>query len=118
MKINIFNFFKKKHVEIPVIKMYVLARADMSPINQAVQSGHAVAEYMKHFYYRTIWRNGVLVYLSVPNESTLNQWEAKLKAADIDFATFVEPDWGDPTKTALAFCTTSQIAKELPLMKI
>jgi peptidyl-tRNA hydrolase len=43
-------------------KLYVLIRKDMSKSQQAVQAGHAVAEYLLKRP-NTKWDNGTLVYL-------------------------------------------------------
>ena len=115
---SMLSLFKKKVIKIPVVKMYVLVRMDMNPIDRAVQAGHAVAEYMKHHYITTTWRNGHMIYLGIPSEADLNKWEARLQANGIRSSTFVEPDWGEPTKTALAFCGTGEIVRDLPLLRL
>lgn len=67
-------------------RLYVLVRADMKPGQQAVQAGHAVAEWCAneacrfHWDGREMqtpewrWRNHVLVYLTVRNERELREW--------------------------------------------
>lgn len=112
------NIFTPKKPKIPVIKMYVLVRTDMTPINRAVQAGHAVAEYMKYFYNTTPWQNGYLIYLGVDNERELDRWETIIKSHQIHVAAFIEPDWGDPTKTAIAFCHTGEYVAKLPLLRL
>ena len=57
------------------MKLYVLVREDLNPTYQAVQSGHAVAQYMLEHGY---WKNETLVYLSVKNEQQLEKWKYKL----------------------------------------
>jgi hypothetical protein len=54
-------------------KLYVLVRKDLSKSQQAVQAGHAVAEYLLRGP-STLWGNGILVYLSVRNENDLKWW--------------------------------------------
>ena len=115
---SLVSLFKRKVINIPVVKMYVLVRLDMATVDRAVQAGHAVAEYMKNHYITTTWRNGHMIYLGIPSEDSLNKWEARLQAAGIRFSTFVEPDWGEPQKTALAFCGTGEIVRELPLLRL
>lgn len=121
---NLMDFRRQKP---RVIKMYVLVREDMEPINRTVQAGHAVAEYLQTHKAEaqenedadvTPWRNGYMIYLGVENEIELGKWEAKLQAAGKKFATFVEPDWGEPTKTALACVDFGEIFEKLPLMSL
>lgn len=121
---NLMDFRRQKP---RVIKMYVLVREDMEPINRTVQAGHAVAEFLQNHKAvakqsdeseETLWRNGYMIYLGVSDEIELGKWEAKLQAAGKKFATFVEPDWGEPTKTALACVDFGEIFQELPLMSL
>ena len=121
---NLMDFRRKKP---KVIKMYVLVREDMAPINRTVQAGHAVAEYLQTHkavarqsseHADEPWRNGYMIYLGVNSEAELNKWETKLKASEKTFATFVEPDWGTPTKTALACVDFGEIFEGLPLLSL
>ena len=48
-------------------------RKDLSKSQQAVQGGHAVAEYLLSGPL-TAWPNGTLVYLGVRNETELKFW--------------------------------------------
>ena len=59
-------------------KLYVLVRKDLSKSQQAVQAGHAVAEYLLHGP-ATTWNNGTLIYLGVSNEQELVDWGDKLE---------------------------------------
>jgi hypothetical protein len=78
----------------------VLVRKDLPPIQQAVQAGHAVAEYLLR-YPTAQWHNGTLVYLGVRNERELWKWERQLQEAHVPVAVFKEPDIGNQC-TALA----------------
>jgi hypothetical protein len=80
-------------------KLYVLVDAGLSKSQQAVQSGHAVAEYLLENP-NTEWDNGTLVYLKTPILETF------LYKAE---AIFQEPDL-DNKITAIAF-----LAEEAPL---
>ena len=81
-------------------KMYVLVRKDMPKSYQAVQAGHALAEYLMHVQHA--WTNGTLVYLNVRNEKELYNWIKVLNIKGIDWKGFWEPDVGDELT---AICT-------------
>jgi hypothetical protein len=87
-------------------KLYVLVREDLSPAQQAVQAGHAVAEYLLRGPEHK-WDNGTLIYLGVPNEERLQLWKDKLEARDVPFVVFREPDI-DNEITALSSIPTNQ----------
>ncbi len=53
------------------MKLYVLIRKNLSFSQQAVQAGHAVAEFT-HKYPDSLWNRGTLVYLGVEDEGELN----------------------------------------------
>jgi len=121
---NITTFRRDK----PVVKMYVLVREDLDPIHRTVQGGHAVAQYLlehKDDLEKTSndgikqrWNNGYMIYLGVKDEYELNNFEAKLEAAGKSFSTFVETDWGEPTKTAIACVDFGEIFSELKLLSV
>lgn len=54
-------------------KLYILVRRDMSPEQQAVQAGHAVAKFVKD-YPKSSWTNGTLIYLSVTDVKSFTMW--------------------------------------------
>jgi hypothetical protein len=87
-------------------KLYVLVRKDLSLAQQAVQAGHAVAEYLLRGP-KSSWPNGTLVYLGVTDEERLNRWSVKLDFLGVPFVTFKEPDIGNQV-TALAAVTNNE----------
>lgn len=71
-------------------KLFILTRRDFPIIDQAVQSGHAIAEFLLT-YPDTEWKNGTLVYLGVKDEKTLKKWTYKLHLWNAQYVTFYEP---------------------------
>lgn len=121
---NITTFRSQK----PVIKMYVLIREDLEPIHRTVQGGHAIAKFLLEngdalrqtsangTTHR--WNNGYMVYLGIKDEQELIEWEDKLTVEGKVFSTFVEPDWGKPTKTAIACVDFGEIFSDLKLLTV
>ncbi len=89
-------------------RLYVLVRKDLPPAYQAVQAGHAVAEwlvrgsgcYREGDGYR-YWENDTLVYLHVADEAELLAWHERLEEARTSCRLFREEDLGGQA-TALA----------------
>ena len=82
------------------MKLYVITRADLSKSQQAVQAGHAIAEYLLRTENQKGWNNGTLVYLKVPNLDSL--WSLRASFPDtLEVAELVEPD-RDYELTAIA----------------
>lgn len=80
-------------------KLYVITRADLSKSQQAVQAGHALAEFClkgsvelhwngREMERNPLWENGTLVYLKVKNLDELQKLYGKIEKS---FA-FHEPD--------------------------
>jgi hypothetical protein len=92
--------------------MYVLVRRDLSKSQQAVQGGHALAEFILNC--QTPWNNSTLVYLGV-NRFQLWSWREKLKELKIKFAEWKEPDMQNET-TAIAAYSNDKIFKRLNLL--
>jgi peptidyl-tRNA hydrolase len=95
------------------MKMYVLVRRDLSPGQQAVQGGHALAEFLLHR--KTDWNNGTLVYLGVKDLRELLKWMKKFDQTEIPYSVFHEPDIGNEP-TALATNVNSWIVKGINLL--
>jgi len=98
------------------MKLYVLVRKDLSKSQQAIQSGHAVAEWLL-CEPSPQWGNGTLVYLSVKNERDLHKWMYKLEQRGKPFAKFIEPDIGDQV-TAIASLSDGEEFKGLDLLRL
>jgi hypothetical protein len=84
-------------------------RKDLPDPYQAVQAGHAVAEWL---LCDQTWQNETLVYLGVKNENDLFIWKEKLDYWNIKYAEFREPDIGNQL-TAIATLTEGKIFKKL-----
>lgn len=68
---------------------------------QAVQAGHAVAEYLISF--PSSWRNETLIYLRAKDEQDMNRWLGILvDLPNTEVCPFFEPDLNDEL-TAMAF---------------
>lgn len=99
-------------------KLFVLIRKDLTPAQQGVQAGHAVAEFYKTWRegLKNLWDNDTLVYVSVENEVVLLLWLRKMKQhpGPIFYACFQEPDlnW---TVTAIACLHNGNLFDKLPL---
>lgn len=94
--------------------MYVLTRRDLNKKQQAVQSGHAIAEYLLN-YPETSWDNGTLVYLVVHNEEELLVWAERLNAEGLTWKGFREPDRNNEL-TALATVSEGILFEDLCLL--
>jgi peptidyl-tRNA hydrolase len=97
------------------VKLHVLVRSDLTPAQQAVQAGHAVAEFMFCRGETTTWRNGTLVYLSVPNEKELKEWIELFHKNNLPWIDFIEEDLGHSI-TAVAVTGADRLVKGLPLL--
>ena len=96
------------------MKLYVLVRKDLPRKYQAVQAGHAVAEYLLRVP-RLVWDNGTLIYLSVRNEMELASWGEKLTKEKINWCGFREPDIGNQL-TAIATVSDGTAFNSLRLL--
>jgi len=95
-------------------KLYVLIRSDLSEPYQAVQAGHAVAQYLIE-HPDTSWKNGTLVYLAVRDEEELAFWGDKLTWRGVSWTGFREPDIGNEM-TAIACVTNGNVFSKLSLV--
>ena len=95
-------------------KLYVITRKDLPKSQQAVQAGHALAEFLLTED-RGEWDNGTLVYLGVRNEIELNCTMHDLNYCGVRHALFREPDIGNQL-TAIACLESNPVVEDLPLL--
>lgn len=93
-------------------RLYVLTRKDLSKSQQAVQAGHAVAEYLLK-YPSTKWDNGTLIYLGVQDENELIDWYKNIPSKRKVY--FKEPDRNNEM-TAIAIVDSGYNFRELSLL--
>jgi hypothetical protein len=78
------------------MKLFMLLRKDLSPIQKVVQAGHVVGEFLKHNK-ETPWTNGTLVILGVEQKDHLASWKKLLEQHGIVPSVFYEPDLASDT---------------------
>lgn len=74
-------------------KLYVVCDETLTPAQQAVQSAHAVAEFLRK-YPNTMWSNGHLILLKTAPHSWLGKIVIPTYSV-CDSAEFIEPDMGN-----------------------
>ena len=101
-------------------KLYVLVRIDLpSKAQVAVQSGHAVAEFLlDHTNIDEYWFNGILVYLQVKNEDELKWWQYKLTKKKMMYSSFQEPDLKDEITAIAALTDNEKFFNKLQLLEL
>jgi hypothetical protein len=92
----------------------VIVRKDLTPSQQAVQAGHALAEYLLHSL-NLRWKNQTLIYLGVKDGLQLEKVKYKLENSGIDFYEFKEPDLNNET-TAIASDQECNLFEKLNLL--
>lgn len=97
------------------MKLYVLVRKDMPLPYQAVQAGHAVAQWCLENPHST-WQNNTLIYLHVENQARLIWWREHLRLRGLDISEFREPDIGNEL-TAIAVYADEKHFKRLQLLR-
>lgn len=95
-------------------RLYVLTRGDLEKSYQAVQAGHAVAQFLLENP-ESNWKNNYLIYLNVKDEEELKYWMWKLNKKGIKYSEFKEPDINNET-TAVAVANDNNIFKKLKLL--
>ena len=107
------------------LKLYILVRKDMSPEQQAVQAGHAVAQFVKS-HPASGWTNGTLIYLHVKNSDSFVKWSTIMYLWHS--ASKVQPYIGyyydndlhgdDPTAAYYYGPEVEHLFSDLPLMRL
>ena len=109
-----------KNVESKIYRMYGLVPYNISPIQQSIQYGHAVVEYLNKYFNEpdcTEWRlndktfiilNGGTTNKSYSDLGTLNKHQQTLKFAGVRTASFFEPDLGNQL-TAVVFLVDERV---------
>ncbi len=94
-----------------VRKLFVVVRDDLSISQQAVQSGHALAELLLHNTSHD-WTNGTLIFLKT---NDLAKVQERLDFHKQDFHTFYEPDLNNEA-TAIASLADAKYFKSYKLL--
>jgi hypothetical protein len=78
-------------------QMYVVVRADFSPIYKMVQGGHALAAHNMEYpdILSGVWKNEYLIYLEVFLEVNMSNLYDDLVSKGFKVAKFHEPDQRD-----------------------
>lgn len=101
-------------------KLYVIVRSNLSKSQQAVQAGHALAEWLLFTGSSRRWDNGTLVYLKVRDLEELTNLKNKMDEFEQWPVAFHEPDIGNEM-TAFSMLETEHVSamdllKNLPLL--
>lgn len=95
-------------------KMFVLVVSDLTPAQQAVQSGHALAQFLiEHRDHH--WNNQTLVYLVVNGDYELQLAKRRIDFNDYSFSCFWEPDL-EGRMTAICSDAPASFFKNFKLM--
>lgn len=96
------------------MKLWIIVRKDLSTSQQAVQAGHALAEYLLHGHFSR-WNNGTLIYLGVKGLAQIENLKRKFEVEDIPYIEFREPDLRNET-TAIATDMNNHFIEKLNLL--
>lgn len=99
-------------------RLYSLTRKDISIEQMAVQSGHALTQYIidHNPHIDSKWSNGSIICLELANEKSLKRWIKKLEEKGIPFSIFREPDMNHEI-TSISLLDTGELLKGIPLLK-
>jgi hypothetical protein len=99
-------------------KLYIIARADLTPAQQAVQGMHALQEFNRlhsetvREWYET---SNHLCFLSVPSEGALESLLASTQARGLAVVAFREPDLEDSLTAIAIEPSAKRLLSGLPL---
>jgi hypothetical protein len=100
--------------KLRLMKLFVIARKDLSHSQRAVQAGHALAAYLLHSpNFR--WKNETLIYLGVKGLRQLENLKRKLELHGITYTEFREPDLNNEV-TAIASDQDCKIFSKMNLL--
>lgn len=115
-------------------RLYVLVRGDLSRSQQAVQAGHAVAQWCANEAARWQWdgrdvtrpewrwNNQNLIYLKVRNEKELRAWYEQLRCpaplgqVELGAIPWFEPDWGNQMTALAVVAAVGEVFRDLDLL--
>lgn len=102
-------------------KLYILIRSDISPEQQAVQAGHAVATFALQ-YPRSDWKNNKLIYLQVRDHESIPFWMSTILQNSEKkpfMGVWRDPDFYDNQEVALFAYgeDVERVVRDLPLMR-
>lgn len=95
------------------VKLVTVTRKDLSAGYQLVQSGHAIAEWIKHFpelFAEWNKQSNYLISLSTDNEESLQDLYNRLQYYGADVVAFYEPDIQNQM-TAICYLGTPEMLK-------
>lgn len=100
------------------MRIYTLTRKDMSQGQKAVQSGHAIAQYLidHNPHLSGLWTNGSIINLELGSEKSLKKWINKLELLNLKYSLFREPDMNNEI-TSIAILHKGDIFRGIPLLK-
>lgn len=98
-------------------RVYMIARADLAPAQQAVQAAHGLACWMQQYPAQaSSWAGqDTLVFLTVPDEGALKGLAERMQERGCTLATWREPDLGDSLTSVAVGPEARPLLRGLPL---
>ena len=97
------------------MRLYVvISTAGLTPAQQGVQAGHAVAKWL--LAYPSFWQNEILIYAQVNSEESLLAYAGRIQAMGGNLVLYQDTDLGNfYTALATADEIAGRVIKRLPL---